>query len=286
MSSREQTFRNISDTAIWAAIYRGRENERPNGLFRDPFATRLAGERGRQIAGAMKSHDRYEWAWIMRTVLFDRFIAEEVAQDVDMVVNLAAGLDTRPYRMALPPTLRWIEVDFPPLIDYKEEILRKERPGCALERVRLDLADEGARRDLFRRLAGSAKRALVVTEGLLIYLTPEQAGSLARDLAAPPAFQRWVFDLASPGLLRLLQRQVGAALDAAAAPLKFAPAEGPAFFESYGWKTLKVRTPFKEASRTKRLPLFLRLFALFPERDRPRGKQIWSGVCLMEKSGR
>jgi methyltransferase (TIGR00027 family) len=286
MSSREQTFRNISDTAIWAAIYRGRENERPNGLFRDPFATRLAGDRGRQIAGAMKSHDRYEWAWIMRTVLFDRFIAEEVAQGVDMLVNLAAGLDTRPYRMALPPALRWIEVDLPALIDYKEEILRKERPGCALERVRLDLADEGARRDLFRRLAGSAKRALVVTEGLLVYLTPEQAGSLARDLAAPPAFQRWVFDLASPGLLRLLQRQVGAALDAAAAPLKFAPAEGPSFFESHGWKTLKVRTPFKEASRAKRLPLFLRPFGLFPERDRPRGKQIWSGVCLMEKSGR
>ena len=29
-------FRNISDTAIWAAIYRARENDRPNGLFRDP----------------------------------------------------------------------------------------------------------------------------------------------------------------------------------------------------------------------------------------------------------
>jgi len=283
MSSAKQPFRNISDTAIWAAIYRARENGRANGLFRDPFAERLAGERGRQIASAMKSHDRYEWAWIMRTVLFDRFILEEIAQGADTVVNLAAGLDARPYRMPLPPALRWIEVDLPELLDYKEETLRGEKPVCTLERVRLDLSDEAARRDLFGRIGTSARRVLVVTEGLLIYLTPEQAASLARDLAAPAAFRRWLFDIASPGLLRLLQRHVGAALDAAAASLKFAPPEGPYFFEPYGWKAVKVRTPFKEAARARRLPLFLRLFSLFPERDRPKGKQIWSGVCLLEK---
>ena len=42
-------IRNVSDTAVWVAMYRARENDRPNGLFRDPFARRLAGERGEQI---------------------------------------------------------------------------------------------------------------------------------------------------------------------------------------------------------------------------------------------
>ena len=282
-SSTDAAIRNVSDTAVWAAIYRGRENERRNGLFRDPFARRLAGERGERIASAMRSHDRHEWAWILRTVLFDAFLTEEIARGTDMVVNLAAGLDARPYRMALPKSLRWVEVDLPELIDYKERILAKDEPVCALERVRLDLADEGSRRELFRRLGGGAKRAVIVTEGLLVYLTAEQAGSLADDVAAPSAFRRWVLDLASPGLLRMLQRQVGAALDAASAPLKFAPADGPYFFERHGWKTLEVRTPFKAASRAKRLPWFLRPFGLFPERDRPKGKQIWSGVCLLGK---
>ena len=66
-----------------------------------------------------------------------------------MVVNLAAGLDARPYRMALPPNLDWIEVDLPDLVDYKERILAGETPACRLERVRLDLADVAARRKLF-----------------------------------------------------------------------------------------------------------------------------------------
>jgi methyltransferase (TIGR00027 family) len=284
MTTAPQPFRNISDTAIWAAIYRARENARRDGLFRDPYAERLAGERGRQIASAMKSHDRYEWAWVMRTVLFDRFIAEEVARGADAVVNLAAGLDARPYRMELPPTLRWIEVDLPGLLDHKEEILAGEKPVCSLERVRLDLADQAARRELFRRVGRSAARVLVVTEGLLIYLTPEEAASLARDLAEPPAFHRWVLDIASPGLLRLLRKNVGAALDAAAAPLKFAPAEGPYFFEPHGWKPVEVRTPFHAAVRARRLPFPLRLFGFLRERDRPRGKEIWSGVCLMGRT--
>lgn len=55
-----------------------------------------------------------------RTYLFDRIIREQVAQGADMVVNLAAGLDTRPYRMQLPSSLNWVEVDLPKILDYKE----------------------------------------------------------------------------------------------------------------------------------------------------------------------
>src|SRR3974390_288427 len=46
MADPEPLIRNISDTAFWAAIYRARETEQPNPLFRDPFARRLAGTRG------------------------------------------------------------------------------------------------------------------------------------------------------------------------------------------------------------------------------------------------
>jgi methyltransferase (TIGR00027 family) len=281
----EQTFRNISDTAIWAALYRARETARPNALFRDPFARPLAGERGDHIAAAMRSHDEHEWAWVMRTVLFDRFITEQVERGADMVVNLAAGLDARPYRMPLPAALQWVEVDLPDLLDYKESILRGEKPACALERVRLDLADAAARRDLFGRLAGRAKKALIVTEGLLIYLTEAEVGSLAEDLAGPESFQRWVLDVASPGLLRLLQREVGAALDRAGAPLKFGPAEGPGFFVRYRWRPAAVESPLRNAARAKRLPFWLSLIAMLPESSGRQGSRPWSGVCLMEKQG-
>src|SRR5687768_11490303 len=137
VSQSEPLIRDISDTARWVAVYRARETERPNALFRDPFARRLAGERGEQIASELPTltPGRNEWPWVMRTYLFDTFIANQVAQGVDLVVNLAAGLDARPYRMNLPPSLQWIEVDMPELLAYKEEALRGETPVCRLERV-------------------------------------------------------------------------------------------------------------------------------------------------------
>ena len=101
-----------------------------------------------------------------------------------MVVNLAAGLDARPYRMDLPRSLQWVEVDLPEILAHKEEILRNEKPVCALERVRLDLSNTSARRELFSELGRRANRVLVVAEGLLVYLTEEEVAALGRDLAA------------------------------------------------------------------------------------------------------
>ncbi len=46
------------------------------------------------------------------------------------MLNLAAGFDTRPYRLALPSALLWIEGDRGPLIEEKEELLRNEVPAA------------------------------------------------------------------------------------------------------------------------------------------------------------
>ncbi len=279
----EPLIRDISDTARWAAVYRARETERANPLFRDPFARRLAGERGEQIAASLPFSDKATWAWITRTYLFDQFITEQIQQGVDMVVNLAAGLDARPYRMALPAALQWIEVDLPELLTYKEGILANEKPTCVLERIRLDLANFEARRALFDQLGRRAKKALIITEGLLVYLTPEEVGSLAHDLAVAPSFQRWVLELGSPGLVRIMQKKMGKQLDQAGATFKFGPAEGPEFFVRFGWKPADVRSMLKTAAKLKRLSLFMRLIALLPESKGKQGSSPWSGVCLLKR---
>ena len=101
--------------------------------------------------------------------LFDPLIRELVKQGADMAVNLAAGLDTGPYRMRLPASLNWIEVDSPEILDYKEELLKRAMPAGSLERGRLDFSHAEIRCSLFGGLAGRAANALVITEGLLIY---------------------------------------------------------------------------------------------------------------------
>ncbi|HKW01717.1 MAG TPA: SAM-dependent methyltransferase [Vicinamibacterales bacterium] len=282
MTSDPTKIRNISDTALWAAIYRADETARPDALFRDPLAGRLAGERGRAIRAALPKRAQRAWPWVTRTVLFDRFITDAVNSGVDLVLNLAAGLDTRPYRMPLPASLQWIEVDLPDLLDYKEDLLKGERPNCALERMRIDLSDRVSRQELFSIVGLRAKRAFVITEGLLIYLSPEDVAAFAEDVAKPPAFQRWLIDLASPGLLQLLRKEIGSELDAANAPMKFGPEEGVDFFRPHGWQPAEVQSMIKTAAKIRRLPLFMRLIALLPESPRP-GQRPWSGICLLER---
>lgn len=279
---QEPLIRNISDTARWVAAYRARESERPDAVFHDPFARRLAGERGEQIVRSKPLGSDNGWPMVTRTYVIDELVVEQVGQGADTVINLAAGLDTRPYRLKLPSSLRWVEVDLPEILSYKEDILRGETPVCSLERVCLDLSGVDARRKLFAQLGEKSRKALILTEGLLIYLPEEQVGQLAQDLAMPRSFCRWILDLASPRLLRMLEKRTTANLKETA-PFRFAPEEGPEFFARFGWKPAEVRSLLKSAARLRRLPLFLQLIARLPETEKSRRSRPWSGICLLHR---
>jgi methyltransferase (TIGR00027 family) len=244
---------NISDTARWVAVYRAMETARPDAIFQDPFADRLAGERGHQILDEMPKGREYAWPMIVRTAIFDEIILDAVRKrQVDLVVNLAAGLDARPWRLPLPPSLRWVDVDLPGILNYKTEMLRNEKPVCRYEAVTVDLTDVPKRRALFAQRGAGAARALLLSEGLLIYLQPEQVAALAADLHAQPSFQEWLIDLASPQLLKRMSKTWGKELKDAGAPFLFAPAEGTEFFKPYGWREEQFRSTWDEAQRLKR----------------------------------
>jgi methyltransferase (TIGR00027 family) len=283
--SSANPIRHISDTALWVAVYRAQESERADAVFRDSYARRLAGDRGTQIAAAMPFAQRHSWSYVARTWLVDQIIEREVQRGTDMVINLAAGLDARPYRMQLPASLRWVEVDLPDMLNYKQEVLAAESPACVVERVPLDLRDSAARRALFQRLGGEAKRVLVVSEGLIIYFEVDDAADLARDLSATFSFRLWVTDLASPALLKMLQKAIGGQLVEAGSPLKFAPPEGPEFFALYGWKVVERRSLLKTAAQLKRLSFGMRLLSLLPDPAGRKPDKPWGGVCVLENDG-
>ena len=271
------TVEHISDTARWVAVYRAMETERPDAHFRDPYARRLAGAEGEEIVRSLRHGKGMAWAMVVRTAVLDELIMRAVAGGSDLVLNLAAGLDTRPYRLDLPRRLRWVEVDLPTLTEYKEGQMRGEQPRCGLERVRLDLTDLPARQALFARLGAEAKQVTVVTEGLLAYLTPEQVAGLATDLHAPPTFARWLTELASPWILRYMQRKYRKVTGSSGtAPMHFGPAEGAEFFRPYGWDVVEQRSMLDEARRLHRemrLAWFWRLLAV-TRKQRERARQI------------
>jgi methyltransferase (TIGR00027 family) len=275
----------VCDTARWAAAYRELESARPDALFADPLAARLAGVRGHQIVRSMSPGVNRNSAWtvVVRTRLIDDLVMQSIAGGADCVVNLAAGLDARPYRLPVPDGLRWIEADLPEIVDEKERILASEVPRCHLERARVDLADAGARGEFLDRALKGSKRAVVITEGLLIYLGAEGVRSLSGDLAARSAFQVWILDLVSHGLLQLIRRQVGERLDGSAQP-RFGPKEGVAFFEPMGWRPAETRSLLQEAARFGRLSKLLRLLSFLPAPDPRRPGHIpWAAVARLER---
>src|SRR5690242_18856990 len=150
--SENDLIQHISDTSLWIAAYRAQESARPDAVFNDPLAGRLAGNRGLQMVAATPHTKIMSFAMAMRTSAIDRLIHLAISQGVDTVINLGAGLDTRPYRMQLPSNLKWIEVDFTHIIDYKTDLLKEVKPVCNLQRISSDLSIQMERLELFTSL--------------------------------------------------------------------------------------------------------------------------------------
>lgn len=286
----QSQIRNVSDTAHWVAMYRAMETDRRDPLFRDPYARRLAGPRGEAIVKNMPRGRAMAWAMIVRTAVMDELILRAVNRDgVRTVANLAAGLDARPWRLDLPIKLTWLDVDLPEIQLYKRESLQGEKPQCQLEWVPADLANTDARRSVLAKLAASPGPALVISEGLLIYLEREQVMALATDLAAVPTLRWWLFDIASPGLLKMMTRMWGKKGVNQNAPFKFAPEEDTRFFEPAGWKEIEYRAMFEESlrlKRTMRLARFWKVFGRVWTMFNPKKRQEFqrfSGIVLMER---
>jgi len=285
----EPLIQNVSDTAFMVAEYRAMETERSDALFRDPFAARLVGDHGAKIVASMPASFLGGWSVSIRTVIIDEFLRTAIARGVDTVLNLGAGLDARPYRMDLPASLRWIEVDYPEVIDLKEARLSDEKPQCRLERVRMDLTDRAARQRLFSRLGTESKEILVLTEGVIPYLRIADVAALADDLHAESTFRSWVVDYFSRESLRYRKRQgLGRALQNA--PFLFDPPDWFGLFADHGWRRRDIKYIAEESERLHRkIPLprlmkaLITIGGFFAPKARREAFKKFVGYALLER---
>lgn len=277
------SIRNVSDTALWVAIYRAMESERPDAIFHDPYARRLGGARGESILRELPGGEAMSWSLVVRTAAIDEIVARCVREGARTVLNLAAGLDARPYRMDLPRDLRWVHVDMPDMIDYFRAGMAGETPRCRLEFVAADLRHADVRRDVLANAATEGP-VLAITEGLLIYLRAEDVAALARDLHDVAKARWWLADLASPLLLKLLERTWSPVVRAGNAPFLFGPRENTGFFSPYGWREEEFRSHWDEGLRLKRtirrVWFWRTLMAISPAARREKIRRM-SGMMLL-----
>jgi O-methyltransferase involved in polyketide biosynthesis len=184
------------------------------------------------------------------------------------------------------PDALFHDFDLPAMQDYKREALAAETPRCALEWAPADLAQVAERRAVLARVAGGPGPALVITEGLLVYLDPDQVTGLARDLHACAPLAWWLTDLASPRLIKMMERTWGRRLRAGGAPFKFAPAEGTAFFEPLRWREAEFRSNWEEAlrlNRTMRGAKFWNFVGRFYPKKTRESLRRMAGIVLLER---
>jgi methyltransferase (TIGR00027 family) len=278
----EPLISHVSDTARWVATYRAIESARPDALFNDPLADRLAGEQGRAIVAAAPRSIRNGWWLVARTKIIDDAIATAIGDGCDKVLNLAAGLDTRPYRLDLPQDFAWVEADLPDLLAEKEQLLADQTPRCRLTRHAVDLADPAAREAFLNDELKGVTKALVLTEGLLMYLEERDVRALSEAFTRPE-IAWWMLDFSSPGLQKRMNKSTRGLMSSA--QFKFAPANGLAYFEDLGWRTVEVESVLTAAHRYHRLPRWMRFLAWLPQPDpRNPGGKTWSGVARLTRA--
>lgn len=255
MESTIPAISHVSDTAIWVAYYRALESDQPKPLFKDHLAKILVGERGKQIAGIMKKISPHvRWSVVIRTCIIDSYIQKLITEEgIETVINLGAGLDTRPYRMQLPHSLNWIEVDYSNVIEHKENLLASHQPHVRLQRISMDLADRPKRQELLTRLSETSGKTLILTEGVILYLTEEDVAALAEDLHAHKNFQFWIAEYMSPEIYYLFKTDERTK-QMKNAPFRFFPTDWFGFFKKLGWTTLEIRWLVEEGFKLGRLP--------------------------------
>jgi methyltransferase (TIGR00027 family) len=203
MSSNDGEITHVSDTALMVAACRAHETGLEDAYVRDPFAARLAGERGFAILEKLPHANVLRIGLAIRTRFIDELLLEALRDNpITTVLSVGCGLDTRPWRLNLQTNLRWIEIDFADVLDYKDQLMSGETLRCRRERLTVDLNDPVQRRAMYEA-AGSAP-ALMITEGLLLYLPAATVEALAAECASQSGVRHWISDVTTSAFSKVL----------------------------------------------------------------------------------
>ncbi len=244
----ETKLQHVSDTALMVAAARARESLRSDRLTNDPFAAKLAGARGEEILAEMQTPTWICFGMGLRTKFIDETLLYEIGtRDINCAINLGAGLDTRPWRLNLIPSLRWIEVDFPAILDYKHETLAAHSPRCRLERMSADLNDAAARNRIWDAIADE-KHALLITEGLLMYLPADTVHALAKE-SYKAAIASWILDFNSRALMRAAHGAHASKIDNLRDPNHLEPESIRQSLSENGWRQADEKRFVRDGGR-------------------------------------
>lgn len=197
----------VGFTALMVTAGRAVETHRENGLVDDRWSEQFVDTAGTvprlpsrpeqswPLSGESTLNGDVKQLWQrlsayqgLRSHYFDAELIRDTGQGIDQVVLLAAGLDTRAFRLPWASGVRVYEVDQPAVLGFKDEVLRAHgvRPQCVRCRVDADLREDWGSS---LQTAGftPGRRSVWLLEGLLAFLPAQAEADLfaAIDRLAP-----------------------------------------------------------------------------------------------------
>lgn len=193
----------VGFTAVGVAAVRAQESRREDPLFDDPLAADFVAAAGDALTVAAENsssdssdgrHDDELWSRFfaylpIRTRFFDDYFRAACAQGCRQVVILAAGLDTRAFRLAWPAGARLFELDTAEVLAFKDQVLagRSAVPACQRVTISADLRQDWTAAVL-RAGFDPGEPTAWLAEGLLLYLNQDECDHLLEgigQLSAP-----------------------------------------------------------------------------------------------------
>jgi methyltransferase (TIGR00027 family) len=209
----------VGFTALMVSTLRALETARPAPLIRDEFARHFVQAAGEPRLTAVLNEAKPDSEWdslthhavdhlSVRTMYFDEFFSAATASGVRQVVILAAGLDSRAYRLPWPDGTVLYELDQPKVLEFKARVLADQdaRPLTDRREVAADLRDDWVSA-LTAQGFDSATPTTWLLEGLLPYLPSAAQDALFETitgLSAPGSSlaTEWRVRQTSPGQWR------------------------------------------------------------------------------------
>ena len=175
----------VAKTSLLTAAMRAvetRRSESEGRLFSDPYAEVLAGAEGFTLLADAIAASGEQPAIAIRTAFIDSKIESALKEGIRQFVFLAAGMDSRAYRMTFPLGTKIFELDRKEVFQYKQEKLLKSEPKCERITLDVDLAKNEWKNQLIETGFEFNKPTLWLVEGLLMYLKESQVLNLLNQL--------------------------------------------------------------------------------------------------------
>jgi methyltransferase (TIGR00027 family) len=229
----------VAKTSLLTAAMRAVESNRSyteGRLFTDPYAELLAGEEGKELLRKAVTASGDNPAIAVRTFFIDSRINLAFDSGVRQFVFLAAGMDTRVYRMSFPADARVFELDKKKVLDYKRQKLSGVETKCELIALPLDLREDWPKQ-LQRAGWDKTQKTLWLAEGLTMYLHEMQVMQLLERInTLAQSGDIFLFDILNKFLLNTphMHRQLQF-FESIGAPWHFGENEPEQMMDQYGW---------------------------------------------------